>query len=81
MRLRSVVPVPPPPSVVKYPLIRILPSGCTANASTQLFAPGLKAESSEPSAFSRPTKLRVVVPVPPPPSVEKNPPTRIRPSG
>ena len=34
MRLRAVVPVPPPPSVVKVPPTRIFPSGCTARAWT-----------------------------------------------
>ena len=81
MRLRVVVPVPPPPSVVKSPPTRILPSDCTAKALTRPFAPGLKVVSSEPSALSRPMWLRVVVPVPPPPSVVKTPPTRIFPSG
>ena len=80
MRLRVVVPVPPPPSLVKPPPTRIFPSGCTAKAKTLPFAPGLKLVSSEPSALSRPMRLRVVVPVPPPPSVVKLPPTRIFPS-
>ena len=81
MRLRGVVPVPPPPSVVKSPPTRILPSGCTASGKTVSFAPGLKSASSEPSALSRPMRLRGVVPVPPPPSIVKSPPTRILPSG
>ena len=80
MWLRVVVPVPPPPSVVKSPPTRIFPSACTARARTLPFAPGLKLVSSEPSALSRPMWLRVVVPVPPPPSVVKSPPTRIFPS-
>ena len=52
--LRVVVPVPPPPSVVKSPPTRIFPSGCIARARTEPFAPGLKLASSEPSALSRP---------------------------
>ena len=47
-----------------------------ARARIEPFAPGLNVESSEPSAFRRPRRLRVVVPVPPPSAV-KVPPTRI----
>ena len=78
--LRVVVPVPPPPSVVKAPPTKILPSACTARALTAPFAPGLKLASIVPSGLSRPMKLRVVVPVPPPPRVVKNPATKILPS-
>ena len=55
-----------------------LPSGWRASASTQLLGPaiGLNAASSEPSAFSRVTRLRVA-----PLTAKKLPPIIILPSG
>ena len=64
-----------PPSVVKLPPTRILPSACTAREQTPALAPGLKLVSRLPSALSRPMFVRVC-----PPSVLKPPPTRIFPS-
>ena len=77
--LRAVV--PPLPRVVKDPPATIFPSACTARACTVLFAPGLKLFSSVPSGLSRPTRLRAVCPIPPPPRVVKSPPSNIFPSG
>src|SRR2546427_923000 len=68
-----------PPSVMKKPPTRIFPSACNAREKTDgdvaPAAPGLKLVSSVPSALSRPMKLRLC-----PPSVLKEPPTRIFPS-
>ena len=120
MRLRAVVPVPPPPSIVNSPPTRIFPSGCTADgvdlavragieihveraismqpadpvarrrahsATTErrevaddqdlpiglraqrldgIVGAGIEAGIDHPSERSRPIRLRVVVPVPPP---------------
>ena len=46
---RVAVPVPPPPSVPKYPPTRMSPFDCMAAATMAESAPGLKVESSEPS--------------------------------
>ena len=43
MQLRVVVPVPPPPSVVKSPPTRIFPSACTARARTIRIRAGIEA--------------------------------------
>jgi hypothetical protein len=42
IRLRVVFPKPPPPTFVNDPPTRIFPSGWTAIARTELFAPGSK---------------------------------------
>ena len=44
-----------PPIVVKLPLTRILPSGCSAMERILLFAFGSNTASAVPSAFSRAT--------------------------
>ena len=65
-----------PPMLLKLPPTKILPSGCTAIESTSLFAFGLKAVSSVPSAFRRAMRLRAT-----PKTVLKLPPMSVLPSG
>ena len=64
-----------PPMLEKKPPTRILPSVCTAMASTQLFAFGLNESARPVVASSRAIKLRVC-----PPMLPKVPPMRILPS-
>ena len=54
MRLRTNVPVPPPPRVVKLPPTNIFPSACSARQVISALAPGLKLVSRVPSGFTRP---------------------------
>ena len=68
-----------PLNVTNAPPTKIAPSGCTTIAVTRRSAPvpALKLASSEPSAFKRAIRLRLVTPL----TAVKSPPIKILPSG